>query len=160
VARHEADREDLMAEATALRRRVEFFVDGQPEPIVAGIRDGSHWSVYFGPDPVYHFDAAGALRRAYVGGCLYRSQGTTLAQLDRVRTGDEVVLQRRDLTPAELEGFVSDMLQRLQHLQKALESGAATIVRQVPEEFEFGPVILKSLASAFAGKLAAAIKRR
>src|SRR5580765_5795621 len=107
MARREADREDLMAEASALRQRAELVLDGYAEPIVAGVRANGHLSVYFGDDPVYQFDAAGNLRRAFVGGDLYRTQGHTLARLNRTRTDLAVELGRRDLDPAELERFLS-----------------------------------------------------
>ncbi|MEZ6044739.1 MAG: hypothetical protein R3C11_03990 [Planctomycetaceae bacterium] len=48
--------------------------------------------LYLGPDPVYHFDAAGRLKRAYVEGLLYRTQESTLARLERLRrfrSGDQ-----------------------------------------------------------------------
>src|SRR4029077_15594660 len=102
MARHEAEREDLMGEAKALRERVEYSIDGQPEAIVAGFRPTGQWSLYFGSDPVYHFAADGALRRAFCGDELYRTQGTTLARLSRVRTAEEVQLVRHDLSPVEL----------------------------------------------------------
>ncbi len=76
-------RDDLMAEATALRERIEYSVAGQAEPVVAGFRTSGQWSLYFGSDPVYHFSANGALRRAFLGNDLYRSQGQTLARLTR-----------------------------------------------------------------------------
>src|SRR5713226_9555672 len=113
MARYESDREDLMAEATALRERVELEVPGEAEHFVAGFRDDGRWSIYFGADPVYHFDANGGLRRAFVAGDLYRSQARTLARLIRTRTQSEVQLVRHDLDPDELEQFLSDMIARL-----------------------------------------------
>jgi hypothetical protein len=74
MSRNESDREDLMAEATALRRRVQLQVPGEALSIIAGFRDEGRVSIYFGPDPVYHFDEQGRLRRAFVAGRLYRTQ--------------------------------------------------------------------------------------
>src|SRR5436190_17503305 len=125
MARHEAEREDLMAEATALRERIEYSVPGLSEPVVAGFRESGQWSIYFGSDPVYHFAADGALRRAFLEGDLFRSQGTTLARLTRVRTGDEVQLVRHDLAAAELEQFADRMKERLASLKGAIETGSA-----------------------------------
>jgi hypothetical protein len=85
MARTEADREDLMAEAVALVRRVELALPGQDEPLVCGFRRDGSFSVYVGQDPVFHFDSRLRLRRAYRGGKLYRTQGDTLAELTRVR---------------------------------------------------------------------------
>src|SRR5262245_19900425 len=106
MSRHEADREDLMAEATALARRVKLSVPGEVERVVAGFRATGRLSIYFGGEPVYHFDAEGRLRRAFVNGLLYRTQGTTLARLRRERSAEVTELRRRDLSPTELRQFL------------------------------------------------------
>ena len=160
MARHESDREDLMADATALRQRAEFVLEGQSESIVAGFRNGGNWSLYFGADPVYHFDAAGALRRAFVGGDLYRSQGNTLARLNRSRTDLAVELARGDLEPVELELFLSHMADLLAKLRTALERGAATIVRQVPESDDFEARLIVEIDKALEKKLSKSLTKR
>ncbi|HEX6986957.1 MAG TPA: hypothetical protein VF170_16385, partial [Planctomycetaceae bacterium] len=133
MARHEADREDLLAEATALVRRAELALPGSPEPVVAGFRRDGGLSVYFGGDPAYHFDPAGRLKRAYRGGRLYRTQGETLAELTRDRTATETALLRRDLTPEETESFLTEMSVRLALLGAAVERGEARVGRRVPD---------------------------
>lgn len=147
MARHEADREDLMREATAFRQRAEFTVPGEPEPVFAGFRDDGRLSIYFGADPMYQFDPNGALRRAYVDGALYRSQGETLARLVRQRLEKETILQRQDLTFDELFTFLAQMRQRCERLWTSLRSGAAQTVRRVPEDEEIVPRLTTSLKS-------------
>ncbi|MGH7129995.1 MAG: hypothetical protein ACREJB_15520, partial [Planctomycetaceae bacterium] len=83
-----------MREATALARRVEIVCPDETEPVIAGVREDGTLSVYFGADPAYHFDASGRLRRAFAAGCLYRTQGHTLARLLRRRTASVVELLR------------------------------------------------------------------
>src|SRR5262245_20290969 len=134
MARHETDREDLMAEATALRQRVELELPGVADHVVAGFRDSGVCSIYFGADPVFHFDADGALRRAFVAGDLYRSQGNTLARLTRTRADREVHLVRHDLDPAELAGFIAAMRSQLERLQDVLANDSARVVQEVPAE--------------------------
>jgi len=162
MARHEAEREDLMREATALRRRAEWHVPDMAEPVTAGFRDGGGCSVYFGQDPGYHFDAAGALRRAYVGEKLYRTQGDSLAELVRVRTERETVLQRRDLEHEELNGFLDRMRDRLSRLSDALRSGNAVLLRQEPADGDVGAELAAWLARTLTGEilLAPPIKAR
>lgn len=133
MARQETDREDLIREATALVRRVELTLPSEPEAIVAGFRRGGELSIYFGGDPTFQFDSAGRLRRAYSGGVLYRTQGTTLAQLDRQRTGSATELVRHDLAPAELQSFLAASAERLVALRVQLATGSAIVLRQVPE---------------------------
>jgi hypothetical protein len=160
MARREADREDLMAEATALRQRVELALEGHAQTIVAGVRENGNWSLYFGADPVYHYDGTGRLRRAFVAGDLYRSLGNTLARLKRTRTDQAVELDRRDLDAAELESFLSEMSQLLAELKTALESGSAKILRQVPESDDFTSKLIVEVDMALQKKLSSAITKR
>ena len=158
MARLEARREDLMAEATALRERIEFVVEGEAEPVVAGFRSSGQWSLYFGSDPVYHFASDGALRRAFLGDDLYRSQGHTLARLRRARTGNEVQLVRHDLTLAELGQFLAQMADRLENLKIAIERGSAQITRQNPENGDLEARLLGALRDAARLRLSRAVK--
>lgn len=152
MARHEADREDLFAEAVALTRRLQGWLPEcphtteqtdsatSPDPatppatrspnatnvsaaeveLVAGFRADGALSVYLGPERVYHCDAEGRLRRAFLDGVLYRTQGGTLAALRRDRTTTETTLWRHDLPPHDLETFHRQMRLDLQHLHKQL----------------------------------------
>jgi hypothetical protein len=159
MARHEAEREDLMAEATALRQRIEYAVDGWADSVVAGFRESGHWSLYFGSDPVYHFAADGALRRAFRGDNLFRSSGQTLARLSRTRTNEEVQLFRHDLTTVELAQFMTRMSEDLSRLKTAIESGSAQVARQVPEDGDLEARLLAALAAAAGMRLTGAVKK-
>jgi hypothetical protein len=160
MARYEADRDDLMAEAIALRERVELALPGEAEHLVAGFRNQGHFSLYFGSDPVFHFDADGSLRRAFVGGDLYRSQAPTLARLTRTRTGRAVSLVRHDLDAGELQRFLAAMRELLDRLLAALRSSAARVIQQVPADVELLPRLIAAVDSARYGRLSAAIKKR
>jgi len=160
MSRHESDREDLMAEATALRERIELDLPDVTEHVVVGFRENGAWSLYFGSDPVFHFDAGGALRRAFVDGELYRSQGTTLARLTRTRTDREVQLVRHDLSQGELEKFLGVLRDHLKRLHGDLESGAARVVQQVPEKWNWQPRLLAALSEARSGRLSNMIRKR
>jgi hypothetical protein len=159
MARHETQREDLMAEATALCERIEFSVAGQAEPIVAGFRKNGQWSLYFGSDPAYHFASDGALRRAFVGNDLYRSQGATLARLRRARDRNEVRLVRHDLTSAELEEFMARMSEHLASLKAAIETGSSQVIRQIPESADVEARLLGALCEASKLQLSGAVKK-
>lgn len=134
MARHEADREDLIREAVALKTRIEWDVPGEPEPVVTGVRSDLNLSIFFGQDPVYHFNPKGQLRRAYVDGFLFRTQGSTLARLQRERSGVETTLLRHDLTEPELAEFLTSMRSRLAALRTALQNEVATALRSVVDE--------------------------
>lgn len=143
MARQAEDREDLFAEASALTRRIELGLPHEQEVVVAGCRSTGAWSIYFGGDPCYHFDPEGRLRRAFVDGLLYRTQGDTLARLTRVHTGDSVELRRSDLDDHDRDAFLQSMNLRLHQLRQAIENSAFTIHRQHPERDD----ILLSLTS-------------
>lgn len=145
MARIEADREDLMREAVAFTRRVEFHFPSEAEPVVAGFRDNGCWSVYFGGDPVFHFDAEGRLRRAFVGGQLFRSQGTGLSRLTRQRSERETNLLRYDLSPQELADFWSTAVPRLRRLAEAVREGTARVQKRIPGDWAFAADILAAL---------------
>ncbi len=134
MARNESDREDLIREAAGLPDRAEWSIPDEPEPVVTGIKRNGSLCLYFGPDPVYQFDTEGRLRRAFVDGYLYRTQGNTLARIHRERTDTESLLIRHDLARAELDAFLSAMHARLSVLREGLASGQATLLRSVERD--------------------------
>src|SRR5262245_54901015 len=120
MARDESDREDLLREATALVERIELLIDSHDSvtnPIVAGFRANGAFSVFFGKDPVFQFNSAGELRRAYCGGLLFKASRGWLCSLKRVRHANEVVLQRHDLTDHEQAEFVTQLNVRMTQLR-------------------------------------------
>ena len=135
--RVEADREDLLAEAVNLRERIELQVPGIEHPVTIGCNDAGHWSFYFGSEPMYRFDAEGGLRRAVRDGKLYRTQGTTLAELVRVRTEQETQLQRRDLTPEQLEEFLTVARAELQQLGECYLIDQGQVLRESGTQPDF-----------------------
>jgi hypothetical protein len=141
MARNEANREDLIREAVALPERVELQVPGFEEPITIGFRATSAMSVFIGQDPVYQFDPEGRLRRAYVAGFLYRSEQTTLARLQRVRTESETRLLRHDLDSDQLGEFRHEMTNILTSLAASVRSRDAGVLRAVPSDLDHLPRI-------------------
>lgn len=134
MALHEADREDLFAELVAAAWRWELLVFGQVDPLVAGIRADGRFSIFFSPDECYHFDAQNQLRRAYVNGNLYRSQGDTLSELQRQRSAAETTLLRNDLSSDALNAFLEQATTGFTQALEALRDGNTMLLRQVPEE--------------------------
>jgi len=135
MARDESPREDLLGEATALAERVEFSTpDGVN--VVAGFRAGGAFSVFFGDDPAYHFNARNELRRAYCDGLLIKAVQRHLISLKRVRTEDESQLVRHELTEAERETFTFRMASRLILLKENLEGGDYEVRRRIPMDVD------------------------
>ncbi|NNJ25360.1 hypothetical protein [Alienimonas chondri] len=137
MARTESDREDLFAEAVALRRRVEFVVPGLPgamNPVVAGVHRDGRVSMYCGGAAADHFDPSGRLTRSFAVGAngvprLYRSQGDTLAELIRECSADRTTLVRRDLPTEELAAALQAIRDRLRTVAAALADGSAEPLR-------------------------------
>ncbi len=134
MAREQHDREDLLAEATALVERIEFDLPGYGESIVAGFRTSACASLFFGADPVYQFNSQRQLRRAYVGGVLYKAERGRLVSLTRERSAGGLQLVRGQIDDAGQARFLSEMATHLAALGSALESGRFTIVGQVPDD--------------------------
>jgi len=134
MSRHESDREDLLHEATALVERMEFTLADHPEPIVVGFRRDGSASFYFGADPVFQFNSAGELRRAFIGGLLYKAEDGRLVALRRERSETEVALVRFEISNEEATTLIADLCGRLSQLRAALSSGSFTLVGQIPVE--------------------------
>lgn len=134
MAQQEQDREDLLAEATALVERVELRVADFPATLVVGFRREGATSFYFGADPAFHFNSAGLLRRAFVSGLLYKAERGRIVSLDRRRTAGEVQLVRHELAADENRSFLAALLANLQALREALEQGRFERLRQEPEQ--------------------------
>jgi len=160
MAVHESDREDLMKEATALRRRCELSLPADNNTVIAGFRENGRFSLFFGADPAFHFDAVGRLRRGFCRGDLYRTQGETLARLTRHREAGKSLLSRHDLTREELATFLETMDQRLSHLHDCLQGDCVEIIQQIPAAPTLIPDIMDALTliGRSAERLAPAIK--
>ena len=137
VARQESDKEDLIRDATALVERAEFTCDGSRTHVTIGFFRDGRCTVYFEQDRFYQFDSEGRVRRAYENGFLYRSQSSTLARMDRHRPTntegetEKVVLQRSDLTSAELIEFRERMLVLIRSLCDSIRLRQYSIQRAV-----------------------------
>ncbi len=139
AARWEHDREDLLAEATALVERIGIRLiasgSSSDEVFVGFRRDGSA-SVYFAAAPVYQFNRAGELRRAFVADKLYKAVRGRLIELTRHRTAAEVALQERELSPHETAALLDELTAWLNQLRSALAAGRYEALGQVPADVD------------------------
>jgi hypothetical protein len=153
MAREEADREDLMEEAVSLVHRAELNVRGFPDLIIAGCRATGAWSFYFGSEPVYQFDPEGGLRRAFVNGKLYRTQGETCAELTRNREPGKAEFDRHDLSGEELKQFLTQASRTMTMLRDEFWNEAATVVRFVGFDTGVREAIVGALHTILSGGL-------
>jgi len=134
MARHEQPREDLLREATALGERIELYLPGNERTVVIGFRSNNAASIFFEDQPVYHFNAGGELRRAFLNDELLKADRRRLIRLIRKRLDDRVLLQRRPLNSAETQEFLEATQHNLTELRDELQAGRYQIRGQVPEE--------------------------
>ena len=150
--REESDREDLIREAVAMPERVEFIVPGLDDRVTIGFRPTGAMSVFVGQDQVFQFDPEGRLRRAFVNGFLYRSQHTTLARLQRVRTHDVTQLLRTDLNADELAAFRTAMTERLSCIADAIRNDIVDLIRSVPAYLDLRSRIAADISDVLAAE--------
>jgi hypothetical protein len=135
MAREEADREDLLGEATAYVERIEWELD-LPDladaTVFAGFRRDGAASFYFGSDHVYHFNAAGELRRAFHQGRLVKAERGRLVGMQRERSDTEVSLVSTEFSAAEAASFCQKTTRELSTLLAALQNHKAKLKGQVP----------------------------
>lgn len=135
MAREEADREDLLREATALVERVELLDtshDAERHTITVGFRRDGSVAYFFDADPVYQFNSRRELRRAYRHGKLLKAEQGRLIELTRTRTPDETTLERRDLSDDETGTLLDEMRLRVTAFVAHWLRNGYSLVGQVP----------------------------
>ena len=132
---HPGPAQDIFDEINGWPQRSKWgAVDSLESPLVFGLRPAGELTVYLGDDHHYQFDDLGRLRRGFVNGCLYRSEGSFLSELTRHRTETETILRRRDLPPEETSQFISTMQSQLRRLRAEFELDQITLIRSEPEQ--------------------------
>jgi hypothetical protein len=140
MARNSEPREDLLRDARALSPRVMLqveFAGGEVE-LFAGFR-GDSLSLYFGDDPVYHFNADGELRRAFVNGQVIKAEKRRVVFLRR-RLSDAATTLERQSPDIEVEqAFQAEMQRRLDELRSALAREQVEVIGEAPASGEALP---------------------
>ena len=148
MARNSQPREDLLRDARALtpRIRLQLQLDGEPLELIAGFR-GDSLSLYFGEDPVYHFNAAGQLRRAFVGEQLIKAENGRLVFLRRVSSDVSATLERQPPDNAAEEGLLAHLQRRLDLLRIILAEANFQVTGEAPAGGDALPRLMAWLTS-------------
>jgi hypothetical protein len=127
------DREELLRDARALTPRVQIQarLGGDVVSVFAGFR-GEALSIYFGADPVFHFNANGQLRRAHVDGRLIKSDGGRLTAMERVHTPTAVELRAQRLSESEQDELLKRLAAQLADLRREFGEGRFSLEGQEP----------------------------
>ena len=136
-----------MREATAYSRRLLLHHASCPE-IFIGARKQGGWSIYFGEDPVYQFNAEHKLRRVHFNGQNYVAEQGKLLKLNRqprdlqrvenqkpiaANSGGRIGLDRiHDLADEQL--VLQDCHLRIALLSQWFGESALTVAEQFPED--------------------------
>ena len=133
MARKVHEREDLLRDATALVPRIQLRLTRNDSPleVFAGFRQEA-LSFYFSEDPVYHFNNAGELRRAFVDDKLIKAEKGKLVAWSPDRNDERTDMLRHDLTAEEQEQFCRVMLEWFTWLRTELSAKRYDVVGQVP----------------------------
>ena len=134
MARHEADREDIMREATALVERIELRLLNREETVIIGFRKDGAVSLFFGQQKVYHFNSQNELRRAFLAGELVKAEQRQLIALRRERTATEVQLLRRPLDERDKQFELEILCSLLAELRSAIPTASVEVVAQHPSD--------------------------
>ena len=134
MARNSEDREDILREATALVERVELQLEDWPEPVVIGFRRAIGPAFFFGADPVYQFNDAHQLRRAFQQGNLLKADKGKLVELSRHRTEAVVKLVSRTLDENEAGCYLAELSDNLRRLATVLAASQFVLLGQIPEQ--------------------------
>ncbi|MDX2037796.1 MAG: hypothetical protein SFX72_14185 [Isosphaeraceae bacterium] len=114
----------LVESGALYTRRVGFATEG--DPIFVGIKHGAA-SIYYGDGPFFHFDLEGRWQRLLIDGIHYlKGLDGSVRAIDRVRKGENLILERRTLAYAE----VADLDDRVR--RTAIDLGDAISNRRFP----------------------------
>lgn len=135
MARDAHAREDLLRDARALAPRIMLRVElgGRLVDVLAGFR-GEALSLYFGDDPVFHFNPRGELRRAFVDDQLIKAEGGRLVALTPRRSQERTELESRLLGQDEERHLLENMTERIRSVAEALQSRRFEILGEEPKE--------------------------
>ena len=125
MARESQDREDLLRDATAFLTRVQLRILGRERSmeVFAGIRAQGAASFYFDQDPVFHFNALGQMRRAFVDEALVMAERGQLIVLRPQRTEAAVTMHRHALSADEQREFCETAARQLVELRQSIVHG-------------------------------------
>lgn len=147
MAREIYPREDLLRDAAALVERAALRIEGEIEPVLIGFRREGGASVYFGEEPVLHFNERGELRRAFIGDRQYRADRGRWSEARRSSEEGRVRVARISLDAAENELLHRQLCERLRDCRAAIASGAYAVEGQVPPDGDIVGRIARWIAS-------------
>lgn len=134
MAKQEVPKEDLMLQATALVRRIEFRTSADQPLVVVGFRRDGSASFYFGEHPVYQFNTGNELRRVHLASGMLKAENHRLVRLEKIRAASEVQLIRHVLEPDAQRSLIAELQRRLHEISCSATQQTCEVTRQVPKQ--------------------------
>lgn len=121
---HRTEAACLLDTGALYRERVGLTRSDDPRDLVfAGFKHGA-FSLYFGDEPIYHFDREGRWQRAFLDGRHFlKGLDGEVHAIDRPREGANMVLRRRKLTAKDVRELDDRIRQVAVELRNEIESG-------------------------------------
>lgn len=121
MGEHRTEAACLLETGTAFPRRIGLRLKDH-ELVFAGLKpDGL--SLYYGDEPIFHFDLEGRWQHAFVSGVhYYKGLDSMTTAVDRGREGANLVLKRRKLSYVDTTDFDDLVRSTAIHLLGAIES--------------------------------------
>ncbi len=133
MAREIHEREDLLRDARNLEPRAQLRLgDGERETVVFFGFRGNALSLYFDGDPVYQFNSAGELRRAFVDDVVINAEDGRLVGMRRERTAEAVTLKSALLSRDAEQTLLNDLANKVASLAQAIDADRFTLDGEVP----------------------------
>jgi hypothetical protein len=118
---HRTEAACLLETGTAFPSRIGLRLNDH-ELVFAGLKPEG-LSIYYGDEPIFHFDPEGRWRHAFVSGVhYYKGLDSTTTAVDRTREGVNLVLKRRILSYVETTEFDDRVRKTAIDLLEAIES--------------------------------------
>ncbi len=118
MAKIERNREDLIRDGRKMSLRGEAEIDGRT--ILVGFRDRGQMSWYCDQDPVFQFNAAMELRRAFVHSTRYSSLNGELIRLDRDMHSHKVGFLKNVVSSQERMQIMVSLEELAERLRRAV----------------------------------------
>ena len=126
------DREDLLTEAVALIRRVEFLSPTFKAVSVAGFRENGSFSLYIGAGTVYQFNDQAEFRRGFLNGEILKAEDGKIIALKKLTNGPG--FQSIIWPDYTMAAFLQQVRTHLFSLKADWSVGNLDVLRQVPSD--------------------------
>ena len=133
MAKDAEDREDLLRDATAYVARIEFNIPDVDHEIFCGFRENDAFSLYWGQDTVFQFNANAELRRAFWQDRMIASFKHKLNWLERDENAARMRMRRVPMPEIESNELLDAYASCRRTIVDTVSQARHSIVGEFPE---------------------------